>query len=263
MADFEERKSIKSLWVAAAVIAVALHVGGAALALMHLQPDEDDEGLGAAVSAIGVELVAPNVEKTDLPPGPDAEQTAASPAQAEQQAEAKPTDLPKDKPTEPDEADRVVTEHESKKPTEDDPKIEAAQATASDPAIAQEAAAPQPIDGAKVADLPAAPNPGLGNDKGELTKNWMKKISGIFEKNKRYPKVHKGKAANVTVSFVLNRLGRVVQLAIAESSGDPSYDEEALAMVRRSDPELPPPPAERTEDTFSYNILVKFNKPKS
>src|SRR5207244_3777442 len=150
--DLDQRKSSKSLWISAAVIAVALHVGGAALALMHLRQDEDYDSLGANVSAIGVDLVAPDVEKTDLPPGPDSDQSAASPALAEQKAEVKPTDLPKDTPMEPDDADRVVTQNESKKPTEDDPKIEAAQTAASQESVAQEASARQPIEGAKVAD---------------------------------------------------------------------------------------------------------------
>lgn len=262
MTDLDEQRSSKSLWVAAAVIAIGLHVGGAALALVHLRP-VDDGGLGADVNTIDVDLRAPDVEKTDLPPGPDSDASAASPALAEQKAEVKPTDLPQDKPTEPDDADRTVTENEVKKPTEEEPKIEAAQQAASQESVAQEAAAQQPMEGAKLAAATAAPNKGLGQDKDELTAEWQQQISRIFENNKRYPKVRKGKAANVTVSFVLNRLGRVIELAVAESSGDPAYDEEALAMVRRSDTKLPPPPTSRTDDTLRYNILVKFNKPKS
>ena len=78
-------------------------------------------------------------EVTDLPPGPDTDASAASPQLAEQQAEVKETELPQDKPTEPEEADRVVTENESKKPKEDDPKIAAVQTQASTESIAAEA----------------------------------------------------------------------------------------------------------------------------
>ena len=53
----------------------------------------------------------------------------ASPQLAEQKAEVKETDLPKDTPTEAEDPDRVVTPNESKKPKEDDPKV-AAVATA-------------------------------------------------------------------------------------------------------------------------------------
>ena len=69
------------------------------------------------------------------------------------------------------------------------------------------------------------------------------------------------KGVRVKVSLVLNRLGHVVSLAIAESSGDPLFDEAALDMVRRSDP-VPRPPAALTEDTFSYNLPVDFRDKK-
>jgi TonB family protein len=49
----------------------------------------------------------------------------------------------------------------------------------------------------------------------------------------------------------------VLSVAIAESSGDPLYDEAAMDMVRRSDP-VPRPPAALTDDTFSYTLPVDF-----
>ena len=38
-----EAKSSRPLWILAAVIAVGLHLGGAALALANLRPDDGDE----------------------------------------------------------------------------------------------------------------------------------------------------------------------------------------------------------------------------
>ena len=46
-----------------------------------------------------------------------------------------------------------------------------------------------------------------------------------------------------------------------ESSGDPAFDEAAISMIRRSDP-VPRPPAELTDDTFSYSLNVNFNEKK-
>ena len=60
---------------------------------------------------------------------------------------------------------------------------------------------------------------------------------------------------------MLNRLGHVVSLAVAETSGDPLFDEAALDMIRRSDP-VPRPPAALTDDTFSYNLNVDFKDKK-
>jgi periplasmic protein TonB len=244
------------LWTIAAVTAVALHVGGAALAFAHLSSDEGDS-LGANVVEIGVELVSPTAEATDLPPGPDADASVASPALAEQKAEIKPTDLPKDTPTESNDPDRVVTQNETKKPTEDDPKVETVQTAASQESVAQEATARQPLENAREANAAAAPNIGIGKDKLTLSANWGRQISAYFELHKRYPKVSKAKVATVKVALVLNRLGHVVQLEVAESSGDPAYDEAALDMIRRSDP-VPRPPAALTDDTFSYSIDVNF-----
>jgi outer membrane biosynthesis protein TonB len=39
------------------------------------------------------------------------------------------------------------------------------------------------------------------------------------------------------------------------------FDEAAMDMIRRSDP-VPRPPAELTDDTFSYNLDVNFNGKK-
>jgi TonB family protein len=245
------------LWSIAAVVAVALHVGGAALAFAHLKADDDGESLGANVADIGVELVSPQAEATDLPPGPDSDASVASPALAEQKAEIKPTDLPKDTPQETEDPDRVVTQNESKKPAEDDPKVETVQTAASEESVAQEATARQPLENAREANLAAAPNLGIGKDNHVLAANWMKQISAYFELHKRYPKVSKGRETSVKVALVLNRLGHVVELGIARSSGDPAFDEAAISMIRRSDP-VPRPPAGLTEDTFSYSLDVNF-----
>ena len=111
------------------------------------------------------------------------------------------------------------------------------------------------------ADKAKAPNLGIGKDKGRLAADWGKQISAYFELHKRYPKVKKNKTASVKVSLVLNRLGNVMQVGILESSGDAAFDEAAIAMIRRSDP-VPRPPAELTDDTFSYSLNVNFNERK-
>ena len=87
-----------------AVTALALHVGGAALAIAHLRTDDADDASARPAIEIGLELASPHREVTDLPPGPDTDASMASPQLAEQKAEVKETDLPQDKPTEPEEA---------------------------------------------------------------------------------------------------------------------------------------------------------------
>jgi TonB family protein len=256
-----DRKPSRRLWLFAGAVALALHVGGAALALAHLSSDDADEGLGANAIEIGVELTSPHLDDTDLPPGPDSEAATASPPAPDQKAEVKPTDLPQDTPTETDDPDRVVTQNKTDKPTEEDPKVETMQTTASPESVQQVATAQQTFENAREAATTTAPRLGLGKDQQKLTANWGRKISAYFELHKRYPAVERGKNAKVTVSLVLNRLGHVLSATVAQSSGDPVFDEAALSMIHRSDP-VPRPPAKLTDDQFSFNLDVDFKKPK-
>ena len=261
MSDFEEQKPSRRLWILAAVGALALHLGFGALAIAHLRTDDGGDGLGANAVEIAFEMASPKVPDDNLPPGPDTELSPASPPLPEQQAELKETELPKDRPTEAEDPDRIVTLNDSKKPKDDEPKIAAVQSEASPESVAQEATSRQTLDEkAPEAEKAKAPNIGIGKDKQKLTANWGRKISAYFELHKRYPE-NKNKATTVKVSLVLDRRGNVVSVGVAESSGDAAFDEAAISMIRRSDP-VPRPPAGLTDDQFSFSLDVTFTKPK-
>src|ERR1700680_942122 len=101
MSDLDtESRSSRRLWIIAGLGALALHLGGAARAVAHLNSAGLDEDLGAPAIEIGLEMTSPHLEPTDLPPGPDTDASVASPAMAEQKAELKETELPEDVPTE-------------------------------------------------------------------------------------------------------------------------------------------------------------------
>src|ERR1700712_1594696 len=100
MSEIDEQRPSRRLWIFAAVAALVLHLGGAALAIAHLQTDDDGGDLGAQGIEIGLDLASPRTEVSELPPGPDSDASVASPALTEQKAVEKETDLPKDKPTE-------------------------------------------------------------------------------------------------------------------------------------------------------------------
>src|SRR6202043_2451321 len=132
MSDLDlERKPSRRRWVLAGRLGVALHVGGGARAGAHLQADGPGEPVGLPAIEIRMEMMSPHLEATDLPPGPDTDASVASPAIAEQKAEVKQTELPKDIPTETEDPDRVVTPNDSNKPKEDDTKIATVQTSAS------------------------------------------------------------------------------------------------------------------------------------
>jgi periplasmic protein TonB len=263
MSDLDiQQKPSRRLWILAALAALALHLGGAALAVTLVRTDDADEGLGAAGAEYAVELASPKVTDDNLPPGPDVDAAQASPQLAEQKAEVKETELPKDKPTEAEDPDRIVTPYDSKKPKEDDPKVAAVETPASDYSPAQEATSRQTLDEkAPEAETARTPSLGIGKDRLKLTADWGRKISAYFELHKRYPK-DKSKSTRVKVSLVLNRRGNVVSVDVAESSGDPAFDDAAVSTIRRSDP-VPKPPAGLTDDQFSFSLYFNFTKPKA
>ena len=130
--DIEQRPS-RRLWVFAAIAALSMHVGCGALAIAHLQNADFDEGLGTSGVEIGLDVTSVKTEDADLPPGPNTDASMAAPELAAQQAVVKEIDLPKDIPTEAENADRVVTENDSRKPAEEEPEKAAVQTAASTP----------------------------------------------------------------------------------------------------------------------------------
>jgi protein TonB len=257
MPDLEtDRKASKRLWIIAAIAALAIHVGGAALAVAHLRTEDPDSELGAQAIEIGLELSSPHAEPSDLPAGPDAEASTASPALAEQKAVVKETELPKDTPTETEDPDRVVTQNDPKKPKEDDPKEAQVQTSASTESVAQEAMATPSVEEAPEGRS-QAPAQGTGKNLQRVRANWFAELSAHFEKHKRNPVVPKFKNVKVVVSVTFDRLGHVISSGIAESSGDSAYDQAALAMLHRSDP-VPRPPPLIADEGLSYTLPVLF-----
>ena len=253
--DAEPRPS-RWLWFSAALGALVLHVGGAALAVAHLRIAEPDDALGAPAIEIGLELASPHLEPADLPPGPDTEASVASPALAEQQAEVKETDLPKDVPTESDNPDRVVTTSSTRKP-EDDTRIAAVQTTASIESVASEATARPSSEAVPEGTRSVAPAIGSGASAQRVRVTWQKELMAHLNRHKRYPAERSQKGAEIVVSFVLDRLGHVLSTSIVKGSGDAAFDEAALEMVRRSDP-LPQPPPAVADEGLNFTLPVIF-----
>src|SRR3954464_13737401 len=205
-----EQKPSQRLWVFAALAALALHIGGGALAIAHLRTDDLDESLGAPAIEIGLELMSPRLDATDLPPGPDTEASVASPALAEQKAEVKETELPKDVPTETDDPDRVVAPNDSNKPKEEDPKIAAVQTSASTESVAAEATATPSSEAIPEGRRSIAPAIGNGETARRVRATWQKELVAHLDKHKKYPSDRSQKAAQIYGRFTLDRLGHVL-----------------------------------------------------
>lgn len=254
--DTEQKPSWR-LWIFAGLGALVLHLGCGALALAHLRTDDLDDSLGAPAIEIGLEMMSPRTEATDLPPGPDVDASVASPALAEQQAVVKETELPKDIPTETEDPDRVVMPNDSKKPKEDDVKLAAVKTSASTESIAAEATATPSSEAIAEGPRSVAPAQGTGETARRVRATWQKELVAHLDKHKRYPAESSQKSVEILVSFALDRMGHVLSTSIAKGSGDKAFDEAALAMVRRSDP-VPQPPPLVADEGLNFTLPVIF-----
>jgi periplasmic protein TonB len=252
-----EQKPSRRLWIFAGLSALALHLGGVALAVAHLRSDDLDDSVGAPAIEIGLELSSPKLDPTDLPPGPDSDASVASPALAEQKAELKETDLPKDTPTETENPDRVVTPNDAKKPVEEDTKIATVQTQASQESVAAEATAMPSSDNIPQGTRSVAPAQGTGETVQKARATWQKELIAHLDKHKRYPAERTLKSAEILVGFALDRMGHVLSASIVKGSGDDAFDQAALAMVRRSDP-VPQPPPLVADEGLNFTLPVIF-----
>jgi periplasmic protein TonB len=263
MLDCEQPQHIsRSIWVWAACGALALHAGGAAIALSTMRPSDTDD-LGAPAIVIGVDLLSPHRDPSNLPVGPDTDASAPSPAVVEQKEVVQKTDLPKAVPTDTDDPDRVVSPNDSQKPIKDEEKVSTAQADPSEASSAMEQTAMPSIESAQESAKSVAPSQGTSDSAVRERVTWEKELAAHFNKFKRYPPDRAMQSAEVVVGFVLDRVGHVLSARIVKGSGDASFDEAALAMLRRSDP-VPPPPPIIADGNLSFIVPVDFRvKPHS
>jgi TonB family protein len=249
------RKTL-AIWIPAAIGAVALHLGCIGLVYANLPVEEADD-LGFPAFEVGIDLLSPRTGATNLPAGPDSDASAASPAQVEQKQKVEETALPQEKPSETEEPDRIVAEAAPKKPTQEEQQVAAVETNASAESAATEATAPAPIEAAREAPVTAAPVQGTGASAQRIRVTWQKQLMAHLERFKRYPNAKVPRSARIEVGFTLDRVGHVVAAEIRQGSGDPAFDQAALAMLRRADP-LPPPPPLVADEGLNFTLPVVY-----
>ena len=89
---------------------------------------------------------------------------------------------------------------------------------------------------------------------------WRSELINRLQRAKRYPDLARSREEQgaAAVSFTTDRNGHVLSVKLVRSSGSPSLDEEAVALVRRADP-LPPMPAELPGSTLTLTVPVTFS----
>jgi protein TonB len=83
----------------------------------------------------------------------------------------------------------------------------------------------------------------------------------VIERNKRYPETsaRRGEQGVAQVFFSLDRQGRLIDSRLVRSSGANALDEEALGLLRRSQP-FPPVPPEILGDRVNLILPLRFVK---
>jgi protein TonB len=84
---------------------------------------------------------------------------------------------------------------------------------------------------------------------------WRGQVMAHLNRRKRHPGGAAGGTASV--SFTIDRSGRVLSARLIRSSGSAILDREAVALARRASP-VPAPPAGIGRSTVNLSVPVRF-----
>ncbi|MGA7803887.1 energy transducer TonB [Bradyrhizobium sp.] len=225
-----------SRWALAGLTIIVAHAAiFAAIALWYARrPAEPNIVAAIAVTLAPVEGSSPVTRDQDIAVGPTM-----------QQADAAPTEPPKEEkteeqvvqpPTPPHQADVALPRDEPKqveKPTESRP--------------------PAPETRA----LPKTDHVGQFSEAGAKAYNML--VMGHLQRYKRYPRSAHGASGTTLVQFELNRAGEVIESTVTKSSGNKVLDQEALDTLHRASP-FPAFPAAKPGADDSYTVPVTFER---
>jgi periplasmic protein TonB len=93
----------------------------------------------------------------------------------------------------------------------------------------------------------------------EVSPGYRALLSAWLESHKRYPDSarQRGEEGHVILRFAVDRSGRVLNFALAQSSGFPDIDASIEEMMRNAT--LPPFPATMTQPRIDVSVTVRFS----
>jgi periplasmic protein TonB len=246
-------------WSLAAAIVVAAHAGVIASYLLFAPVEPP----GAAdAPAVIIDLapmpVAPE-SQADLAPGPEMVEAQPMP-EPPKLVEAQPVE-PLPKLETPAEVLLPMAEPKVEAKPEEEP-VETPQQKPVE-RVEQRTPAPQttaaPRSERRNAPVARAPNPGSSEARAAIA-SWRDLLLARLQRAKRYPASAEARRAQgiATLSFSLDRRGRVLSQRIVKSSGHADLDQEVLTMLARAQP-LPPFPPAMTQSTVQLSIPIRFS----
>lgn len=262
-------------WTGSALAIMVLHAGliaGGMALYRHTAPP------GVTAPAIMVDLspmsAAPEAQPLDIAPGPQMQQadTPAAPPpepQAQQQVEQPipPTPLmehaevaapPEQKTVVPPEPAKPAPEPPKPVPEKQKPKphLPEAKKKPSDTRPAPRTTAPQRAEHV----APTTSSASAGASRAAIV-SYNQLVQAHIQRFKQYPagasNGQRGKVRTM-VAFTLNRAGHVLSVRSIGSSGNPAFDAETVATVRRAQP-FPPFPADMTLASQSFTLPLSYD----
>ena len=275
-------------------LAVALIHSGAAFALLA-QQDEGDQAASSAVMIDFVSIPVPDAPARDLVPGliEQTQSDAAMEVKSERPdqtpeddpvSEAKPVRMAETKPTEtmPSEIKEAqpVEPRDTRPPTEEPQPVPQLAPVPDAEAVLETTASapppPKPVEKVeekedkppKKTPSPVAPSAAVGVTTAPTSAaarnaalvSWKTRLATHLQRYKRYPPGARarGQQGTATARFTVDRNGRVVTATLVRGTGSPALDEEALAMLARSQP-MPRPPSSVGGSEFSFSVPIQFS----
>lgn len=115
-----------------------------------------------------------------------------------------------------------------------------------------------PVQTAALPPMPAPAPPRLAPPSLTVSAGYRAELSGWLESHKQYPQSarERGEQGRVVVRFRVARSGRVLDYAVAGSSGYPDLDAAVDAMMRGA--VLPPFPADITAPDIEISVTLRF-----
>jgi protein TonB len=232
-----ERRGV-SRWVLAAVTILIAHAAiVAAVALWYARrPLEPNLAPAIAVTLAPVEASSPVVQDQDIAVGPTMQQAEAAP-KAPPKVEEKPVEQVVQPPAPPQQAEVTLPQVAPKQVEEPKPE---------ERPPAPETRAPPKTD-----------RVGQFSQAGSNAYNAL--VFGHLQRFKRYPLAAHGASGVVTVRFVINSAGEVIESAVTKSSGNGVLDREALEILRRASP-FPAFPSPKPGEQDTYIAPVNFER---
>jgi periplasmic protein TonB len=251
-------------WVVAGALMLSMHAAAGALAVVSWpQEDTTDETQGAFLLELAPMMAAPPTEKLNLAIGPRAEEAAAAVAPTEEVKEKSEIEMPKveEAPLAPQpevvvEKQKPIEEVKEEEAKEDPRPEQKAIPLAS--VASQETSAPPPVE-APPAEKPVAPKQGISTKPSEATLSWQKAVTLHLNKYKKYPpdaRQH-GEEGIASVTFSIDRSGKVMTSHLDNTSGSALLDQEAIEVLTRASP-FPQPPSDAAGLTFHFSLPIQF-----